>query len=131
MKNVPVPTIEKQTEDFRNRQDALNKFITQMIVKSPDAEAIGLSSLATRYIEWYHGNVKKTELTQLDIQTQFENSRIASSIERRSAGIFFLTKHRLKAHPEEPLEPNEELLVSIYDDTPARAEVVLDDLNII
>lgn len=110
LKNVPVPTIERETEQFRNRQDALNRFITQMIVISPCAEEIGVSSLATKYVEWYSSNIKPTNQTVIDVAAQFENSRIAASLERRIGGIMFLVGHRLKSYPEEALQPGEEYL---------------------
>lgn len=110
IKNVPCPTIERETEEFRNRQDALNRFITQMIVKSPTADSIGLPSLAGKYVEWYNRNVKATPLTILDVQSQIENSRIATSLERRLNGLMFLTGHRLKQFPDEELQEGEEEL---------------------
>lgn len=107
IKNVHVPTIERETEEFRNRQDALNRFITQMIVKSPNAEAIGLPSLASKYIEWYNRNVKPSSQTIIAAQAELENSRIAVHLERRLSGIYFLVGHRVKSYPEEPLEEGE------------------------
>ncbi|QYB17503.1 putative helicase [Pacmanvirus S19] len=107
IKNVSVPTIERETEEFRNRQDALNRFITQMIVKSPEADPVGLPSLASKYIEWYNKNIKPTNQTIIDVQAQFENSRIASTLERGLSGIMFLVNHRVKSSPEEPLGEDE------------------------
>jgi hypothetical protein len=39
-----------------------------MVVKSPNAESIGLSSLSQKYIEWYNRNVKPTTQTIIDVQ---------------------------------------------------------------
>ncbi len=106
--SVPVPTIARETEDFRNRQDAINRFITQMIVRSPSAEPIAMGVLAGRYQDWYSQNIRqKTTLTVPDIQAQMENSRLAASLERRAATVVFLVGHRIKAKPEEPLELGE------------------------
>jgi hypothetical protein len=107
LKNVPVPTIDRETEVFRNRQDALNRFITQMMVVSPKAEAIGLSTLASRYIEWYNRTVKQTNQSGMDVQAQFENSRIASAIERRGANVQVVVGYRVKLTPEEPIGEDE------------------------
>lgn len=112
VKNVPVPTIMRETEEFRNRQDSLNRYITQMIVKSPGAEPIGMPTLAARYGEWYFKFHKQAAPTINDIQSQFENSRIASALERRSVDIIFLTGHRIRASLEEPLMDNEVELIA-------------------
>lgn len=117
LKNVPIPTIERETEEFRNRQDALNKFITQMIVKSPKSEAVGLPTLASKYIEWYNKNIKQAAQTVVDVGAQFENSRIASDLERRLGGVMFLVGHRLKSQPEEPLQEGEEELCVVSQNT--------------
>ncbi len=124
LKNIPVPTIDAETEAFRNRQDSLNKFITQMIVKSPNTEAIGLPTLAAKYIDWYNRNIKQTNQTALDVQAQLENSRIASCLEHRISGILFLVGHRLKSFPEEELQPDEEEL-----SVNAKPAVIIDDTD--
>lgn len=108
--NVPCPTIDKETEEFRNRQDALNRFITQMVVKSPTADAVGMATLASKYIEWYIRNIKPTNQTIVDVQSQLENSRIAAYFERRISGNMFLIGHRVKDHPDEDLLEGEESL---------------------
>jgi phage/plasmid-associated DNA primase len=120
---VPVPTITRETEAFRNRQDALNKFITQMIVKSPAAEPVGMATLAGKYIDWYNQYIRqKTTQTITEIQTQIENSRIAYALERRTSTVVFLVGHRIKSRVEEPLLEGEEDLVSAVSavDTPSR-----------
>lgn len=113
LKRVKSPTIARETEDFRNRQDSLNKFITQMLVKSPNAAPIKIHQLATKYIDWYSENVKQTSQTNVDVQAQFENSRIATNLEHRN-GTKFLIGYRLKYSPDEPLEDGEEELQPQY-----------------
>jgi phage/plasmid-associated DNA primase len=112
IKKIPIPTIERETEEFRNRQDSLNRFITQMIVRSPHSDDISMTILASRYIEWYNKNVKQAAQTILDVQSQMENSRIASALERRINGTVFLVGYRLKTTPDEPLEHGEENLLT-------------------
>jgi phage/plasmid-associated DNA primase len=112
IKNIPVPTIQKETEEFRNRQDALNRFITQMIVKSPTSE-ITLQSFCIRYNDWYGRNVKTVALSMNDIQSQLENSRISAHLESRSNSVKVIVGHRLKSTLEEPLEPGELEMIQI------------------
>ncbi len=121
LKNVPVPTIERETEKFRNRQDAINLFITQMLVKSPSSDAIGLTTLSSKYIEWYNKNIKHTNYSISDVSAQFGNSRIATALERRLSGIMYLIGYRLKSYPEEPLMEGEEEMTVIARQTAAAA----------
>ena len=72
--------------------------------------SIGLPTLAQRYIEWYNRNVKPSTQTIIDVQAQFENSRIATGLVRKISGINFLKDHRLKTTPEEDLQEGEESL---------------------
>jgi len=107
---VPVPTIQRETELFRNRQDSLNRFIGEMIVISPDAD-IGLPTLALKYIDWYGrtiigGPVKSCSSNEF--HSQIENSRVATNLEKRPSGIYYLVGLRLKSYPEEPLQDNEQ-----------------------
>jgi phage/plasmid-associated DNA primase len=107
IKLVPVPTIRSETEKFRNRQDTLNKFLTQMVVISPGADAISLPHLASKYIEWYTHNYTTMKLTIIDILSQLENSCISNNIERRSTDVQVLPGYRLKAYVDEPLGDGE------------------------
>lgn len=51
--SVPRPTIDAETERFRNTQDMLNRFITERVVESPEAGlSYTVSDLAARYGEW-------------------------------------------------------------------------------
>lgn len=108
LKNVPTPTMDYETEIFRNKQDTLNRFLTEYLVRSPVAEAISLQTLATRYTAWYTATTKGG--TPGDVQSQLENSRISEQLERRSTGGYFLLGHRLKSCPEEALQDGEEEL---------------------
>jgi phage/plasmid-associated DNA primase len=110
LKRVPVPTIARETEEFRNRQDSVNRFITQNLVRSPAAEPIAMTTLVGRYIEWYNRTVNPKQHNGLDIASQFENSRIATSLERRNADILYLIGHRIRASPDELLQQDEEEL---------------------
>ncbi len=106
LKRVPVPTIVRETEDFRNRQDTINKFITEMIVVSPGAPQIGLTFIAGKYIEWYNKNIRPTKQTVQDCSAQFENSRLSGKIKRERERLY-LTGYRIKDHPDEALGEDE------------------------
>lgn len=135
LKRVPIPTILKETEEFRNRADSINRFLTSMLCKSPASDPIGLTTLAMRYIQWYPANVKNgTNLAANYIITQFENSRIAKWISRKSEDVLFLNGHRLLSCPEDPLNEGEEHLgarqlsrVKVTADTPLSAYTEFDE----
>lgn len=106
LSRVPVPTIWAETAEFRNRQDALNKYITTFVVSSPAAEPIGISFVAQKYNEWYTKNIRKCDQSIIDIQAQLENSALARFLVRTLNGMY-LHGHRLKSFPEEPLGDGE------------------------
>lgn len=113
LKNIPVPTIVRETEEFRNRQDTMNRFITQMIVVSPEAECISVATLATKYVEWYGKNMHQLNDNIMDIQSQFENSRLAPSLEYRKTGTKVLIGHRIKERPEDDLMEDETEIINL------------------
>lgn len=122
---IPVPTIRYETEVFRNSQDSLNRFITQMIVESPGADKIGLPMLASKYISWHNETIKKnTNLTIQAVIQSFENSRVSAQLKREESGVQYLHNHRIKESVEEKPLPNETALcapkVTLLAHQPAR-----------
>ncbi|MDE2099315.1 MAG: hypothetical protein KGL39_18825 [Patescibacteria group bacterium] len=60
VKNVPAPTIEFESEAYRNSQDSLNRFISERVVVAPDhGVEYPLSIVAQHYIEWYGENIER------------------------------------------------------------------------
>jgi phage/plasmid-associated DNA primase len=115
IKNVACPTIRRETEEFRNRMDTINKFITQMIVKSESGQPLvgqleapeySLLEIVDRYMEWYRTNIDATVANKMNIQNlsnQFENSCLASSLIRKSKDYLVLRGHRIRGAISEPL----------------------------
>ena len=110
LKNIPVPTIWRETEEFRNRCDCMNRFITQMLVKS-NSSTLSMSDLVMGYSQWYRLNIKEVRLSPIDIQSQFENSRIAKYLERRAGGALVLPGFRIRGYAGEPLQDGEVELI--------------------
>lgn len=111
IKKVPCPTIERQTEEYHNRQDSLNRFINLNIVKSPNASPILLEELGNEYISWYRNNVQSS--TSFKMQTlieQFVTSKLVDSIKPRDDGTRELRGHRLRESIDEPLQEGESFL---------------------
>lgn len=122
LKRVPVPTIMRETAQFRNRQDAVNLFITQMIVVSPKTEPVPMTTVAAAYTGWYNRTIKHMNQSTIEAAAGFENSRLAAAFERRLNGAQYLTGHRVKSSPDEPLEPGESELLTDEERHAAKAD---------
>ncbi len=107
--NVPVPTIMRETEMFRDRQDFLNMFITKYVIHSTGAPDISITTIAKHYIEWHKGYNKKpttAALTGADVEAQLENSRL-SELFITVNDVKILRGYRVKTTLEETLGPDE------------------------
>jgi len=57
--NVPCPTLDYETEEFRNSQDVLNRFITERVIASPHNDHLyPLAFVSARFCEWYMYNIE-------------------------------------------------------------------------
>jgi phage/plasmid-associated DNA primase len=105
LEKIPIPTIRRETEEFRNKNDKLNKFIVEMFVRSPLSERIPLDNVAARYEE--HCKRYRYDCGAIDdIIEELRNSRIAKNIAKRNNG-FYLEGFRIRARLEDPLEAGE------------------------
>ena len=79
VKNVYSPTIEKETEAYRNSQDALNRFITSMVVVSPEnQEEYPMAVVGARFTEWYGRHVDGSQrLVAAETIKDIESSAVA------------------------------------------------------
>ena len=111
IKKVPVPTMAAQTTAYRNRYDNINRFISQMVVVSPNADHIALSTLANKYGDWYASNVsnavRRTDVTSLI--GEFANSCLMNSVTTEGC-VKYLEGHRVRLSVEEPLNEGERLV---------------------
>lgn len=107
LQNVPVPTIVRETAEFRNSQDFLNRWLTTYLFTSPGSPDIPMTELASTYIGWVV-SVGRSRPTIDDVCGQLENSAIAKFIWRESKNRVYLRGFRIKAEPEEIGAPGEE-----------------------
>ena len=106
LKNVPVPTIMRETEEFRNKQDHINRFITCELIPDASALPIKLSDIANRYIEWYKSGVSASIKHDVsDIMTSLENSKIAQYISRADNLVISVVGVRYR-EPSESMNVN-------------------------
>lgn len=110
IKLVPCPTIARETETYRNRQDSLNRFISTMVVKcdgDTDADPLSLPQIAAKYMIWYSHNVRQgVQHLPSDIESQLENSQLAKYISLKD-GVKFMPGFRVRAHDSDPILPGE------------------------
>lgn len=112
LKNIPVPTIKYETEEFRNSQDKMNRFLTTTLVYSPDSPHIELNSLVNKYQEWYKSKYSRHCPDNADsIAATMENSRISEYLTRKNDICHILTKHRIISSQDEDLQDGERLLI--------------------
>ncbi|QJX71385.1 putative helicase [Faustovirus] len=105
LEKIPIPTIRRETEEYRNKNDKLNKFIVEMFVRSPNAEHIPLDNVAARYED--HAKRYRYDCGAIDdIVEELRNSRVAKNIIKRN-NRSYLEGFRIKARVEDPLEAGE------------------------
>ncbi|HVE12020.1 MAG TPA: PriCT-2 domain-containing protein, partial [Elusimicrobiota bacterium] len=113
LKNVPAPTIERETEVFRAGQDAVHRWIGETIVVSPESTAVyPLADLAGRYATWYTVHIdRRTTHVAGDVIKQLESSAIGGFLRLLPNRTLALRGCRLLAADETDLQPGERLLV--------------------
>ena len=117
IKNVKSPTIERESMEFQNRQDCVNEFICQMVIKIDDPKdtpVILLSNMAELYNIWYVSNKSPSRVSNIKIIEELKNSRIAQYIIiDENTGSASLAEHRVKENPgEAPREGETPYLIS-------------------
>lgn len=90
VRNVPHPHIIRETEEFRSRQDRVNNFLNNSLVKSADTEyEMPITTVREIYIKWYEeqypGSNKEYQRVAID---QLENSKIQTFIKKSKRGNF-------------------------------------------
>lgn len=59
IRDVPCPTLDKETEIYRNSQDVLNRFVTERIVVSPkNQRQYPMAFISGQFCDWYQSNIE-------------------------------------------------------------------------
>jgi phage/plasmid-associated DNA primase len=96
LKGISCPTLERETEIFRNSQDSVNRFVTQSIVLSPGGGySYPLAALSARYHEWYDKNIDKRRHVASETIQDLENSAVGKHIKRAENKTLVLRGCRL------------------------------------
>jgi len=88
LSNVPKPTIDKETEEYRNSQDIVNRFINDFVIMSEDSE-LAIHELVDAYKQWYSNHIDNSEMKipNAELGKQLTNSKIGKFIKRNINGI--------------------------------------------
>jgi phage/plasmid-associated DNA primase len=108
---VPCPTIKKETEEFRNSQDVINRFISERIVITEDENhEMPMTELVDIYCRWYDTNIREGVHDRFDINLMFRNSRLTKHVDKTVNGVYYIKGHRVLG-PEELKDDNERFMV--------------------
>lgn len=83
--NIPHPTIMQETEEFRNKNDTINLFISLYVkpahsMASTEPRTYSMQDVADKYTEWYSRNINTCKKVKGDIITCIENSCLSKFI---------------------------------------------------
>jgi len=82
IEKISIPTIKRETLAFRNRQDTINHYITEMLDVDPESK-IHVADLLAHYGQWYKTNISSNDKRQISvILDQFKNSTIKKAFSK-------------------------------------------------
>jgi phage/plasmid-associated DNA primase len=110
VKNVPSPTVDEETQMYRNSQDALNRFISERIVVSPGHDEYPISSVSSAFIEWHVQNIEAKRQIAAEIIKDLESSALAKYLRVGAGRALVLTGCRILGVGEDPGADEEYLI---------------------
>lgn len=114
LKNIMKPTIDKESNEYRNKEDIINRFIDDVCVYSPGNKTC-LSELIDKYETWYEFNVDKTGTPiKSEIETQLENSKLTKFIEKTISSRILKDIRILEDSLDEDILSKEEKLLKDF-----------------
>ena len=123
LKRVPCPTIERETQEYRNSQDTINRYITEQVVVSPGcAEQYTLGELSTLYNEWYFENVDRRRHAASEVIQDLENSALSQFLTREPNRVTAVRGCRVLTRDSAELRPGETYFGARRDDELAAKE---------
>ena len=114
LKNVRSPTIESETDKFRNGQDALHKWICTYVVLGTEktAKDYNLDAVAYKYNEWYSRTFNEGKKQSLvDVQKEIESSSISKFLKPSLNRIQVLKNCRILETSEPNILEGEEYIL--------------------
>jgi len=100
--NVKKPTIDAETQQYRNAQDPLSLFIDDHLTPDP-ASTIELDAIVNRYQEWVKLRFNRTEVLR-DILNKFRKSKLKKYLVKEGK-IDMVLKHRFATEDDRKKSP--------------------------
>jgi hypothetical protein len=111
IKRVKCDTLDRETEIFRNDQDPMNMYITEMVVISPECDIIySLDEVGTLYSDWYQKNIIRGAISRVDLSEDIGNSALQKYIKRFPDNPAIVTGIRILTADTMKLEPGEQFI---------------------
>lgn len=89
VENVPHPTIKRETELYRDREDKINKFINSKFVKTVDTDVrTPMTVITEKYIRWHESIYPNDRGYDKTISLQLENSKLSKFIAKTRTGNY-------------------------------------------
>ena len=74
------PTIKRYTQEYRNKQDTINRFITEEIIEAENVELESID-IARAYISWYKCHITDAKhLNVRDVVAEIDNSALGNKL---------------------------------------------------
>jgi len=113
LNNVHKPTIDRETNEYRNKEDTINRFLSERAIHigpidldtGRSTEMIPLHIVADRYEEWYRTHIADIRMMNSDIVSSFKISCIKKHIIKKHSGEFLSEYKILKIN--ENYDPEE------------------------
>lgn len=87
LKNIMKPTIDKETAEYRNKEDIVNRFIDDVCIYS-EGNRTCISELIDKYENWHEYNVDKSSIPiKSEIHKQLMNSKLIKYVEKTQSSI--------------------------------------------
>jgi P4 family phage/plasmid primase-like protien len=113
VRNVPHPTVIRETEEFRNRQDTVNNFLNANMVKCEDtAFEMPMNTVRDRYVKWYDSRYAPNKDAR-GVLGQLENSKLQKYLKKTKRGNFLLGYRVLDMG--ESLEEGEQFYIDVFE----------------
>jgi len=119
LKNIMKPTIDKETSDYRNKEDIINRFIDEYCIYSPGSK-ICISNLVDKFEDWHTNNFSKLHMPdKQEINNQLQNSKIVKYIKKEMTKVIVQDIRMKDDITEDVLEVNEYYISSIINNVEA------------
>lgn len=113
LKKIIPNVIKKETQIYRNSQDHVNRFITEMCVKSNSEYTYSIEDVADKFINWYRVTIGGRKWETSVAVNKLESSVLFKYFTRGNNNSLTLKNIRILERKNEDLEEGEELFFKV------------------